>query len=273
MKTLNKPNYQAKFVFEKCIENIRNVEEKNFLKEQICKVEKSAKKFDELAERTEYYKLEKDNVIDLEKQKVIEDVYSNGLVRSANGRIIYDDILNSVPNEKCPICDIGLVKTLDHYLPKSIYYLLIVTPNNLIPMCSDCNKNKSNKYPRKYSDQLLHPYFDEFPKIPVLFADIKKNKIEDYIPNVSFYIKCDDKLIEERIKFHFNTYKLSRLYRSNAGNEIAEKSYQFNKLRNIGEEDLKKYLKESYDSFYNININLWRTALYRALYESEWFSK
>lgn len=273
MKILNKPNYQAKFVFEECIKNIKNGEEKNFLKEQICKVEKSAKNFDELAEKTEYYKFEKDNGIDLKKQKVIEHVYSNGLVRSVNGRIIYDDILNSVPNEKCPICDIGLVKTLDHYLPKSVYCLLSVAPNNLVPMCSDCNKNKSNKYPTKYSDQLLHPYFDEFPKNPVLFADVIKNEIGDYIPKVSFYIKCSDKLTEERIQFHFNTYDLSRLYSSNAGNEISEKSYQFNKLRNIGEEVLKKYLKELYDSFYSTNINLWKTALYRALYESKWFSK
>src|SRR5262245_19880217 len=75
-------------------------------------------------------------------------VYDNRLVKkTAPGRRIYDKIFTSAPNDKCPLCGHRNVKTLDHYLPKALFPALTVTPINLIPACSDCNKAKLSTAP------------------------------------------------------------------------------------------------------------------------------
>jgi 5-methylcytosine-specific restriction endonuclease McrA len=273
MRKLETSDIDPTYIFNKCIKGNKS---KSFLISQVNHVNQSALKFNELAKKQEYFKLKNEPELNKNEQELMVKVYSNGLVRTKDGKQIYNTILNSVSNGICPICGIGIATTLDHYLPKSIYYFLIVAPNNLVPMCNDCNKNKSDRYPINYTDQLLHPYFDDFSETPILYADVTKINIESYIPRISYYIKCGnniDNKIKKRIEYHFKTYKLNRLYSSNGANELSGNSYQFNILRNIGEETLKKHLKNSYDSYYYENINSWKTALYRALYESNWFSK
>ena len=71
--------------------------------------------------------------------KEMEKLYEQNFVASKVGRRIYDSILNSVEDNICPYCSQRLIKTLDHYLPKSIYPYFSVTPINLVPACRDCN--------------------------------------------------------------------------------------------------------------------------------------
>jgi hypothetical protein len=59
-------------------------------------------------------------------------------------RHMYDAIMTSSWKGFCPLCSHRQVTTLDHYLPKSLYPIFAVTPLNLIPSCSDCNKAKLN---------------------------------------------------------------------------------------------------------------------------------
>ncbi|TGA97710.1 hypothetical protein E4665_11460 [Sporolactobacillus shoreae] len=70
-------------------------------------------------------------------------VYTQKMVpKSQLGRPYYDLFLSLPPNEKCPYCGQKKVSTLDHFLPKSVYTPLIVTPTNLVPSCKDCNTEK-----------------------------------------------------------------------------------------------------------------------------------
>ena len=74
------------------------------------------------------------------------------------------DNLTQLYKNKCAICerDRGTELQVDHYRPKKVrnnktdpiynqpgYYWLAYTWSNLIPLCSKCNGNKSNKFPLK----------------------------------------------------------------------------------------------------------------------------
>ena len=60
------------------------------------------------------------------------------------GRKYYDKIKAIPKYSKCPFCGVGIVSTLDHYLPKTKYPTYALTPVNLIACCADCNKNKKS---------------------------------------------------------------------------------------------------------------------------------
>jgi len=91
----------------------------------------------------------------------IVEVYTLRMSRKeSKGRYIYDRIMSAPVHGRCPLCAIGTVNTLDHYLPKTNFRVFSVTPNNLIPACKWCQGEKSDYYPTTEECQLLHPYFD-----------------------------------------------------------------------------------------------------------------
>ncbi|MFW0180082.1 HNH endonuclease, partial [Rothia sp. P5766] len=61
-------------------------------------------------------------------------------------------------NSRCSYCQVSRPNTLDHFLPKSHFPLLAISPLNLIPSCSECNSSISTK--NKYTDTqaLIYPY-------------------------------------------------------------------------------------------------------------------
>lgn len=90
-------------------------------------------------------------------------------------------------NNFCPLCEINLVNTIDHFIPQTDYPLFAVHPRNLIPSCMDCNGHKSDnitdgKGNRKY----WNAYLDTPPTENYLFCNvIEKNGL----PYIRFYIK------------------------------------------------------------------------------------
>ena len=79
-------------------------------------------------------------------------------------------------NGKCPICGIGPVSNLDHYLAKSLYPTYAITPINLVPECRDCNFNKRDTLIKSATDSPLHPYYDEIDNRIWLVAELVKDK-------------------------------------------------------------------------------------------------
>jgi 5-methylcytosine-specific restriction endonuclease McrA len=91
----------------------------------------------------------------------MEKVYTQRMAKSgAPGRDIYDEIFASSPGGRCPLCMQRYVATLDHHLPKAHFPSLAVTPLNLIPACSDCNKAKLDLIATTAEEVPLHPYYD-----------------------------------------------------------------------------------------------------------------
>ena len=140
------------------------------------------------------------------KEDIIS-LYTYYMVRS-KGRVIYDRILSLAENGKCPYCGQRNVRTLDHFLPKSRYPMVAINPSNLIPCCSDCNKDKKDSSINKNSDLIIHPYFDSnVDSTQWLFCVITTIDYSHQVITMNFQVRNVtefDLSLNERISNHFS---------------------------------------------------------------------
>lgn len=141
MIRLEKPSFDQNVIIKESLSNMRPGERKtNILLSQENIVQKS-REYDELACKEELYTLaehdrvgggaKKDDMIALYEQKFVP--------KDQICRKYYDKLILLAHNEKCPYCGQQVVKTLDHYLPKTLYPTYAITPYNLVPSCEACN--------------------------------------------------------------------------------------------------------------------------------------
>ena len=104
--------------------------------------------FQETIEHKEFNEF-KDKMVKLYKEKFSNKKYSTL-------RDYYDEIKLLSPNNICPYCLKRTVKTLDHFLPKTVYPSLSISDANLIPSCRDCNLDKLNS-----NEVYINYYFEE----------------------------------------------------------------------------------------------------------------
>ena len=64
-------------------------------------------------------------------------LYEYRMLQKPSVRVYYDKIKSIVRNERCPFCNKQVVKTVDHYLPKTKYPIYSITPINLVAACRD----------------------------------------------------------------------------------------------------------------------------------------
>ena len=90
-------------------------------------------------------------------------------------------------NNFCPLCEINLANTMDHFIPQTDYPLFAVHPRNLIPSCIDCNGHKSdNITDGEGNRKFWNVYLDTPPTENYLYCNvIEKNGL----PYIQFYIK------------------------------------------------------------------------------------
>ena len=93
-------------------------------------------------------------------QKELVPLYEKTFVKSVRTRPFYEALITSAKGQICPFCGERAVASLDHYLAKSLHPDLSLTPLNLVPACSDCNKGKGDSHPSCAEEQVFHPYFD-----------------------------------------------------------------------------------------------------------------
>ncbi|MDF1705825.1 MAG: HNH endonuclease signature motif containing protein [Aeromicrobium sp.] len=80
---------------------------------------------------------------------------------------------------RCPFCHQAKANEIDHFLPKAIFGEYSVFSPNLLPICTTCNKKKSNRYKQGGVRRYVHPYFDALPSEAFLRVDLKID------PNIS----------------------------------------------------------------------------------------
>lgn len=273
MRKLPKPNENVLEVFSDCISNIENVDLKGRLEACKDEITYATADFEEKVKSNQTHTiLSNAKVADLVTNDEMSKVYTDKMVKkSAPGRKHYDKLLASPKNGICPLCGQRIVSTLDHYLPKKKYSALAVTPINLIPACKDCNKDKGEKVFTSDCEETIHPYFDDIENEQWLFANI----VEDEEIAITFYVEHPSSWSEtlfKRVKKHFDIFKLNALYSSHAAEEICNIRYSLLKVyRNSGNEELKNYIKEFWESNEHSHLNSWKTAMYKALYENDWF--
>jgi hypothetical protein len=177
-------------------------------------------------------------------------------------RVTYDLLRNSAPNNICPYCGQGQVKTLDHFLSKTRFPRLAITLNNLIPCCSDCNKHKGSAPATSPERQLLHPYYEDVDGARWLQAEIIHSS-----PMAAVFKAIGGGKNSKRILWQFKKLKLAKLYATYAGTELRNKNDMLIRLRRIDRASLERHLQECLEGSAS---NSWQEATYTALLADQW---
>ncbi|MGK9185336.1 HNH endonuclease [Priestia filamentosa] len=273
MRKLEKPKDLPIEVFTSCISNYRDEDLKTRLQECRSEIERLSNQYEEMMKSNSIHTLPThDTVLNIVSKDEMIDVYKNKLVKQGQpGRPFYDKWMAIPKFNKCPICTLRVVSTLDHYLPKTKFPGLSVTPSNLIPACSDCNKIKTSTVPRSAEEATLHPYFDDIDNELWLDARVLTGNPMGFEFFVSKPENWDDIKLR-RVKHHFKVFKLAQLYSLYAAEELTMNQWA---LQNIYEKAgpiaVHNHLIDSMMSCQSIHLNSWKTAMYRALANSEWF--
>lgn len=187
-------------------------------------------------------------------------------------RSVYDQIRNSAPNKKCPLCGVGTVAVLDHHLPKTKYPNLSITPANLVPACHFCNDKKKARFPKEAEEQTLHPYYDA----PLLKETWIKAVLDPGLPPALIYSVSPPvawpAVDQKRVERHFTVCGLATTFTSNANDELPTlKGYLQMLDSRGGEPAVIAYLAEQAHS-HAARPNSWQLAMYRALAAHSWFT-
>ncbi|MED4454879.1 HNH endonuclease signature motif containing protein [Metabacillus fastidiosus] len=209
--------------------------------------------------------------VDAEAMKNAYEKYLVNTKGSSNiGRKVYGDIMSLSKDNLCPYCLQGIVKTVDHYLPKAYFIDYSITPINLLPCCSDCNKNKNDERTLQEDKMFINPYFDNIQNVRWLGC-----KVNEVWPiTFSYYVREDigDVILKERLKIHFDKLELGFLYANKAvtyfRGRVKEIVKEYNSSNYLPPIDSLKNSKESIE---NYNLNSWEAKIYEALLDSKWF--
>lgn len=273
MRKIPKPIDDVEDVFLDCISNIDSKEFRRRLESCKDEIACATQEFENKAETNQTHTIRsKNTVAGIITKDEMTKIYTDKMAKkSAPGRKYYDKYMASPKNGICPLCGQRIVSTLDHYLPKKKYPTLAVTPSNLVPACKDCNKDKGEKEFADSTEETIHPYFDDIENETWLYARI----IEEDEMAITYYVKKPNSwtnVMYERVKNHFKMFKLNALYSAHSAEEISNMlGVLVNLYKKTGSDGVREMLKEFYESNERVHLNSWKVAMYRALYESQWF--
>lgn len=242
MKRMNKPNDNAMEVFTLCISKVKNVNLKRNLGDIKQLINQAAIEYDEHAQNADLYRVPQSiNINDNITKVVMEKVYTQRMAKASSpGRNVYDRLRSSAEF-------------------------------NLIPACSDCNKDKLDVVALDKESQTLHPYYDNVTEYQWLFAEVIEGEPASahfYTRNVPEY----DDVLNSRIRNHFEIFKLNSLYVSQSGALLSNLRYRVIDLyERGGSEAVTDYFCAEAESRVRYCLNSWETAIYLALSESEWY--
>lgn len=247
---INKPKNSVEEIYTSCISHYRDPNKKKLMQKILPNIINDENRYKEELKSHKLYEetahITHDINIDSED---LTKLYTDKLVKRVDGLNFYDKLLAG--SESCPYCAKRLVSTLDHYLSKSNYPNFSITPLNLVPCCTECNKNKSDKDDSLMgiTDLLYHPYEESLPIKKWLKAEI--NLIDSrlfftfrVIPN---NVPSDDYI---RLNNYIKKLKLDEYYAKEANVEIRRRTPKYKRLyASGGEKALLDYFNDCmYDS-------------------------
>lgn len=268
MRQIPAPQISVREVIELSISNLRN-NRKSF-ENCIPTLESHAESFDNEMKGISEWSTPKYRSVSPEigKEEMVK-LYNDKFAKVGQpGRRYYDQIIMAAKRGICPMCGYGIVATLDHYMAKSDYFSLAVTPNNLIPACRDCNSGRGAVVFDSFEQTTIHPYYDDVQSFEWLRAVIIT------VNPFSVKYKIDERITEEPIRSrllqHLSTFNLSERYAAKAAEEVISLRCYFHSIFDEGGIiELRNYLSRIHRSCYANEKNSWRTALYKALLDSD----
>ena len=141
MKKLDKPMMSVKEIMKDISETVLDTEKKNNIIDAIDHIEECAIEYDDLAINHNLHSIQPtqdtDTTLDATTmQKLYTEKFSRGKLKGK----YYDKLMSLSKNGKCPICGVGQISNLDHYLAKTLYPVYAITPVNLTPMCREIGR-------------------------------------------------------------------------------------------------------------------------------------
>lgn len=231
-------------------------------------VHKNEKKFKQIMESGQIEEFQESIIYkvgyskEIMKKDMIDLYNSKFSKRGQPGRTYYNKIKNLI--DYCPYCQNNDVKHLDHFLPKTEFPSLSVSPLNLVPLCSDCNTAK------RATTGFFNPYFEDVDSEQYLFCDI-------LFQNNDFIIKFESKHPSEwsgekykRVESIFTKmtegHEILGLFNKWSRTIINESKRNLIKSAHRGQGDFEETLLDSYkDAVEEQGINYWKSALYYCL--------
>lgn len=270
MRRLPAPADSVEDVYETCISTYRDKGFKERLASALPTAIAASNDFESKAARAETYTIPvEESVGGILSSSEMRSIYNDKFAKQGSpGRNYYDRYMAAPPQGICPLCGVRIVSTLDHYLPKSKYPSLAVTPKNLIPSCYDCNLGKKAFVPNSSETIPLHPYFDDVEQVRWLYVrlTIEGNHL---IP--SYCISRPDDWNESflrRVQNHMNLYKLPSLYAVQAEQEIVSCRQRWHRIyKSCGQSVLEQLFVDDCEGREAICLNSWQSALYRSIIE------
>ncbi len=250
-------------ILTECIDDYEKEGLKKQLKSHIDEAETASKDYEKCIPDgiSDYFKNYYMKRLNLEMTN-FKKIYEEKIAKVGKpGQKYYNQLLNKVT--LCPICGSESTNSLDHYLPKSKYPLLIATVANLVPECFECNYNKRSYTTNEYEKTLFHPYYDE---INYKWLDARIQFVDKEFMIV-FYNSHDLMPMKSRLDITMEKYQLNIKYRGKAITEINSIKWMYAKkvYKGLSMNEIKSAVEESRESAEAYDANAWQAALYRAL--------
>ncbi|WP_312841354.1 HNH endonuclease [Delftia tsuruhatensis] len=275
MKRLPLPAFEVKDAVEQCAAGITIAERSQALLAALPNFQAAEATYKALAPAGQLFQIPtSDQVTPLLSGDLMGTIYKSHFARvGAPSRALYEAIRLAPPYGLCPMCGQRIVASVDHYLPQSLHPIFNLTPANLVPACSDCNKGKLAKFAQSAEEQTLHPYFDDLGNERWLVVDV----LETEPPSIAFRVKPSAEwspVLAARVRHHFKVMGLAELYAAQAASELADISFNLGELSKTGgPTSVRTHLYGEFASRYARDPNSWKTALYEGLCVSDWFCK
>ncbi|WP_155642098.1 hypothetical protein [Burkholderia cepacia] len=260
-------------VLELCASSVRDLELKRRIQQAEAIVEAAEQAYLEKGKAAELHSITgTKSVGEHLSGKQMERVYNGTFVKSSKTRGTYAKLKRACVNDICPLCGQGTVRQLDHYLPITSFPVFGLTAINLIPACSDCNKDKLIHVPSTAGEQTIHPYFDNVEGEQWLFGKV----VESTPAAVTFSVKAPgawSDIQAERMRTHFRVFRLGALYTTHAAVEISNMRFELTKMAVVldSAHRISAHLRERAQSCAQVYRNSWQRATFDALADSEWF--
>lgn len=269
MRLIRKPIFTHEEILDSCTNNVADFSLKERVRAEKEFFRINSEEYNLKATSGELSKMPMHNsvneVITVKEMKLL---YGKLLTKGIPARDYYDRILHV--SRMCPFCGCRPTKTLDHYLPKSKFPTFAVDPQNLVPCCRDCNSAKLTSVPIE-AEEAVHPYYDNIDDERWLYARVEQVKEVGF----KFYVVKPLDWSEEKfqkVKYHFITFELSDIYSVLASSELGEQAYKLQDLFKLGGPQIvKEQLLEYHESAKKPYLNSWKSAMFEALANSDWF--
>lgn len=296
MRFLKKPQIDvpAEQIFKECVDRYtgRSKEEKaknKALREKLHKcddlVQADSKNYQQKIRSGSY------TISDLPADVTPDDmanVYSQIFTKKNPVQTYYRIIRGEPYYAKCPICGSrNTKKHLDHYLPKSKFPTLCVTPDNLVPICSACNEEKRTYYSLDAETRPFHLYFDK-DCLPLVDGDYGEKYQEIFLraeiaQDYHIMFQTDHPahrtaVLRQRLDKHVEIYGLLKRYEECVDPDIAQLWCDWqDKILKVLKDDPELIRTEQMESDilqdliseqvykYRRLPNTWESALFRAM--------